>query len=61
MEKLDLGIVVKSIKDFKLEEIMFKKDVNKSFNNTFEDIKAIFGFSPDCLGNSWINDKDIKK
>ena len=61
LEKLDLGFIAKSIKDFKLEEIMFKKDINKSFNNRFEDIKTIFGFSPDCLGNRWINDKNYKK
>lgn len=61
LEKVDLYELVKSIKDFKLEKIMIKKDVNNSFNNKFEDIKTIFGFSPNCLGISWIKDSNFKK
>ena len=61
LEKLDLQIIIKNIKNFKLDKIMIKKDVNNTFNNKFEDIKNIFGFYPNCLGVSWITDINFKK
>jgi hypothetical protein len=61
VDKIELQYLVKMIKDHQSEKIILKKNVNINFNNKFEDIKTIFGFSPSCLGISWIKDKNYKK
>ena len=49
IEKIDSQQLCKEIKDFNLKRILNKKDVNTGFTNAFEEIKIIFGFSPNCL------------
>ena len=61
LEKINNQFLVQEIKEFSLEKILIKKEVNFVFINKFEHIKKIFGFSPPSLGNSWLKDKNYKK
>ena len=52
MQKIELQFFVQNINNFNSENILRKKDVNIKFNNNCDEIKEIFGFSPDILGNN---------
>ena len=61
MENIDSKLLVKEIENFDLERILYKNNVNDGFNNKFEDIKNIFGFTPDVIGANSIKIKNSQK
>ena len=61
MENIDSKLLVKEIENFDLERILSKNNANEGFNNKFEDIKNIFGFTPDVIRTNSIKIKNWQK